>query len=1550
MRERMRYATVAQDSAQTLGQSLRVFARVRFVISVLLVMLSFGVVNDEVCSQGADVPPDYTLLLEEAQTVGHVRVLVVLDVPFHPVGTLSKGQALSQRRTIADGQDALLERLAAEQVRVNQRYTYLPGLALTVDASALSALQRAPEVVTIEVDRRYKPSLDVSVPLIGANTAWDMGYTGAGWAVAVLDTGVDKSHAFLSGKVVSEACYSTSYTPHNAMTVCPGGGTDEVGSGTGVNCATSIAGCEHGTHVAGIAAGYQSDSFAGVAKEGSVIAIQVFSRIDDMAFCDPYPSPCVTAYTSDIIKGLERVLALHNDAGFTTAIASVNLSLGGGSYTSSQVCDNDNSFTKLAIDNLVSVGVATIVASGNEGYVDALSSPACISSAISVGATSDSDVVTDFSNSANFLDLLAPGASIYSSVPGGGFESWPGTSMATPHVAGAWAVLKSANPGAGIDTILDALKKTGVSVTDSRNGLTKPRIQVGAAVDLLAGSPAIQVSPEVLVSTQPPNVITYTAMSVINSGTSDLVWDTNTGDANASMENLIIDGGFEGGISNPNWSVPSGVASPICSLDTCGMDAAYTGDWFARFGDGTSQKYGIEQTVTVPPASEASLSFWLRIDQMLLGAGTLDVMLDGTILQSFNESDAATYSAYRQVAIDVSGYADGGAHTLRFEGQQTGSLPLFSAFVDDVSLVVPSAGGGECHAVADIAWLSLSPDAATTQASGSTHVNVAWDSNGLASGMYTDTLCVSSNDPDRSQIHLPVRLNVVSDQPANHTPTDILLHEGRVYEGQPAGTRVGTLSTVDPDAGDVHTYTLVSGAGDTDNALFQIDGEQLETAGTLDAAVYSVRVRTDDGAGGTFEKPFTLSILAVLSDGTLRVSPPDLYFTATLGYGDPETQSLSISFATGKRLVHSSYAVGSPLTFIDTRIAGSFSPRPPVYRLPSTVNPLDYPSDPTADIEWSGGTSGVGDIQAAFNNARTTENTQLGTSTPLMTLPDQATWDGMSIGEKALWLINRERVDRGVAPLHGVESNVTSVAQAYAQYLLDNDAWGHQEDGRTPWQRLEANPSIGACHDFLNVAENLAVFVTSGTSISLPVERAIYMWMYKDSGSNWGHRHAILWYPYNDNSGPTGQEGFLGLGRAGGGPYQGPFSQPWNYAELIVMNVFDPCATWDYGQTNQQPTDIILSNARVEEDLPVGTSVGTFNTVDPDPGDTHTYTLVDGAGAADNDAFTIDDAILRTAEVFDYATQDVYHIRVQTDDGQGGTYQEPFVITVTQAASNRPPTNIKLSSTSVLEGQPVGTAVGTFSATDPDEGDTHTYILVAGPGDADNDAFTIDGDTLKTAEIFVYATQSVYYIRVQAEDSNEGTYQKPFTITVMPEGTNRPPTDINISSTRVLEGQPAGAAVGTFSTVDPDVGDTYTYTLVSGAGDAHNGAFTIDGDLLKTAEIFTYTMQSVYNIRVQTEDQEGETYQKPFTITVIEAGAEAWTISHATSVMDWLSVAPDLGNGADVVDVSVSVAGLDVGQYAGVITVTSGANEVVVDVTLTLQEEVRVYLPLVLRD
>jgi glucose/arabinose dehydrogenase len=211
------------------------------------------------------------------------------------------------------------------------------------------------------------------------------------------------------------------------------------------------------------------------------MAIQVFSRIDNLFACGFFP-PCLAAYESDVIRGLEYVYEQRDNFN----IAAVNMSLGGDSYSSAEACDNDNGALKAAIDNLRAEGIATVVASGNDGLENAISSPACISSAISVGAVTGSDGVAYFSNSAPWLKTLAPGTSITSAIPGGGFLSKDGTSMAAPHVAGAVAVLNSVAPDAPVDEIEEVLTSTGVLITDARNGVAVPRVQVDAAAQALS--------------------------------------------------------------------------------------------------------------------------------------------------------------------------------------------------------------------------------------------------------------------------------------------------------------------------------------------------------------------------------------------------------------------------------------------------------------------------------------------------------------------------------------------------------------------------------------------------------------------------------------------------------------------------------------------------------------------------------------------------------------------------------------------------------------------------------------------------------------------------------------------------------------------------------------------------------------------------------------------------------------------------------------------------------------------------------------------------------
>jgi subtilisin len=425
---------------------------------------------------------------DEMANNGRARVIVEVRLPgsFVPEGKLATwAHVAAQRTSLGSARSRVLSQLRGHTVL--RQFESVPYIALEVDADALRVLEGATaDVRRVVEDAQHVPFLPQSVPIVEGDQVWAQGFDGSGQVIAVVDTGVDGTHPFFAGKIVDEACFSS--TTGQTTSLCPNGQSQQIGPGSGVNCPLSIDLCWHGTHVAGIAAGNGAAAgvaYSGVAKGAQIMSVQVFSRVTSPSACPSF-NGCLTTFTSDIMAGLERVYSVRAQRNF----AAVNISLGvSGNFFNS--CDNDP--LKPSIDNLRSAGIATVVAAGNGGATLAMSSPACISSAVSVSSTDKNDTVSSFSNISPLLSLLAPGGNILSSYPGGQwFVANPGgTSMAAPHVTGAFALLKQASPGASVSAILSALQQTGVPIADTRpdGSVTKPRIRIAHALAALPQGP-----------------------------------------------------------------------------------------------------------------------------------------------------------------------------------------------------------------------------------------------------------------------------------------------------------------------------------------------------------------------------------------------------------------------------------------------------------------------------------------------------------------------------------------------------------------------------------------------------------------------------------------------------------------------------------------------------------------------------------------------------------------------------------------------------------------------------------------------------------------------------------------------------------------------------------------------------------------------------------------------------------------------------------------------------------------------------------------------------
>lgn len=396
---------------------------------------------------------------------GEVRDLLVLfddpaidaEIKSHVSGRKLRAEddaALALRATrYRQLKERAVTALKPNEATLRKDYRHIPMRLLRFhDRAGLLRLLQRPEVAAVMEDGQLYPHLSQSLPLIGQPAvAQTIGRTGAGYTVAVLDTGVDYTRAEFG-----------SCTAPGVPVGCKVVAALDMATEDNARDANG-----HGTWVAG--------TVAGTAPGAGIAAIDVFNG--------------ASASSSDVLAGIDW--AINNRTAYN--IVAINLSLGDGVKYISTCSNKFTNPYRQPIINALNAGILTITSSGNEGYTDGLSSPACTPEAVSVGAVYDAnagslawsactdsttvaDKVACFSNSASFLTLLAPGALI--TVTG---ATVGGTSLASPFASGAAAVMAQAFPGDTATTRLGRLTASGKAMTDSRNSIVKPRLDLLAA-------------------------------------------------------------------------------------------------------------------------------------------------------------------------------------------------------------------------------------------------------------------------------------------------------------------------------------------------------------------------------------------------------------------------------------------------------------------------------------------------------------------------------------------------------------------------------------------------------------------------------------------------------------------------------------------------------------------------------------------------------------------------------------------------------------------------------------------------------------------------------------------------------------------------------------------------------------------------------------------------------------------------------------------------------------------------------------------------------------
>lgn len=315
---------------------------------------------------------------------------------------------------------------------LNEYKTVFNGFSIIASSEIEQHIKDLPYVESVTEDKKVETVDQTSNQIINADKVWtELNSTGRGVVIGIIDTGIDYTHPDLGGGIGATSKVI--------------GGYDFVNEDS-----DPIDDHGHGTHVAGIAAA--NGAIKGVAPDAKLMAFKVLTAEG-------------WGYDSWILAAIERAVDPDQNPNTNDALDVVNMSLG-------RYADSNEPFSE-AIHNATLVGVTFVVAAGNNWNYQTIGTPGVAESAITVAATDQWDITAYFSSKGPTddyyikPDVAAPGVDIYSTFLGSQYQTLSGTSMASPHVAGAVALLLEEHPDWSPETIKAVLMNTAKKSTES---------------------------------------------------------------------------------------------------------------------------------------------------------------------------------------------------------------------------------------------------------------------------------------------------------------------------------------------------------------------------------------------------------------------------------------------------------------------------------------------------------------------------------------------------------------------------------------------------------------------------------------------------------------------------------------------------------------------------------------------------------------------------------------------------------------------------------------------------------------------------------------------------------------------------------------------------------------------------------------------------------------------------------------------------------------------------------------------------------------------------